>query len=434
LATVGNVANFFGNTERNLRMSIAIRQVVIREQPRWCVDFGYDDQGKRTRKFYHTEDEAINVRRDWERDQKRDGDFWASLTKKERAEHAGVVKEIMAAGLTPRGVWEKYKELQKSAPRVLQSVTLERAIEELETRKLAVGKSERYVKETCSLLRRFAKGREKQMIDIITADTLEQWIHAQGWGLKTKKSNMGRFSSLWTVAVAKGWCSENIVDRLEQVGKLEEHAEIFDNETCLNLLAATQANSRTKKATAVIAIGMFCGMRPDEISHPGFGWEHIDLRPDWRNFEVTAEVAKDKDQRTPKLQSVAVEWLELARELKCPLPLPNERKIVDECCEIAGITHWPKDVLRKTCATHLSNHYKNDWMVAADLGNSIRTLLHHYKKLGVPISVSESFWKLDVASARARLPHLRAALLKGTPLGSQGGQDGGPVEAPHTGV
>jgi hypothetical protein len=184
--------------------------------------------------------------------------------------------------------------------------------------------------------------------------------------LSTKRTNQQRFSSLWQVAKAKGWCSLNIVDRLEPIGKISVTVEIYPNETTLNIMAAAVSNPLTQQILAPLALGFFGCMRPEEVESakalaagkPPFGWDDIDLKNGLAT--VSVDVAKTGDQRTIRLQPVAVEWLKLAKELKNPLPPVNERRLVDQCCELIGLKEWIRDGLRKNCATHLRAIYKND--------------------------------------------------------------------------
>ena len=93
-------------------------------------------------------------------------------------------------------------------------------------------------------LMKFGKGRERRSIHEISADELEKYIDGQRiqkrgsqfgqkWGLSTRRTNMSLFSSLWEVAIAKGWATLNIVDRLEPVGRLGRQKRIYPNETTL---------------------------------------------------------------------------------------------------------------------------------------------------------------------------------------------------------
>jgi hypothetical protein len=79
----------------------------------------------------------------------------------------------------------------------------------------------------------------------------------------------------------------------------------------------------------------------------------------------------------------------------------NERRLVDQCCEMIGLKVWIRDGLRKNCATHLRAIYKNDYDVVKDMGNSIRVLLKHYADLHVPESVSLEHWEISPNKVRA---------------------------------
>jgi integrase len=207
------------------------------------------------------------------------------------------------------------------------------------------------------------------------------------------------------VALDRRWVAENIVDRLEPIGDISVEPEIFPNTSCLRLMAASLL-PHCNRIIAPLALGLFGGMRPDEIDHEKFGWHRIDLRDGI--VTVTGEVAKTADRRTFKLQPVALQWLRLAHKLMNPLPPVNERRLIDLACEIADIQHWPGDVLRKTCATHLRNHYQDDWHVVRDLGNSVRMLLKHYVDLHVPENQSRAFWQITLAAARRELKRMMA--------------------------
>jgi len=379
-------------------MKIKKRQITVHGRLKWQIDFGVVD-GKRPRKVFDTEKEADNEIAEFEKKQKKIGDAWLRVPRKELDELIVFWEILRKEGVTPQQVWDGFREWQKlqEAKPVNKSVSYREAVDTWREEKLGSGKDERYVEDSVALLQRFGEGREEQPIEQFPAGELREWIAAQKWGLSTKKSNMGRFASLWTVAVRHGWVSENIVERLEPIGKLRVTVEIFNHQSCRKLMAASLANTVHQRVIAPLALGLFCGMRPEEIDHPRFGWHLIDL--EHAHIEIPAEVAKDGDQRTVTLLPVAVAWLKLALKLKNPLPPVNERKLIDSCCELARITHWPHDVLRKTCATHLRNHYENDWHVIKDLGNSMRILLKHYADLKVPASVSKQHWKLtpDVA-------------------------------------
>jgi integrase len=384
-------------------VKISKRQIILHGSERWQVEFGRVN-GVRLRPVFETEaeaDAAIEIRA---KEERRFGEVWLQMPPNERYEVMAVYSEARRAGLSLRDVWDRYRE-NSNAPVVSDSIAYEDAVAEWKRRKLKAGKDCRYVKETAQLLLRFAKGQLHRAISEFLADELEIWMDKQEWDLPTRKSNIGRFSSLWKVALDRRWVTENIVERLEPVGKISVDPEIFEYDTCLRLMAVSLLPC-CNRIIAPVSLGLFGGMRPDEASHEAFGWHRVNLKTGY--VTVTGEVAKTADRRTFKPQPNALQWLRLAHKLGNPLPPVNERRQINLACEIAGITHWPNDVLRKTCATHLRNHYENDWHVIRDLGNSIRMLLKHYVDLHVPARESKKFWRITPALARSELQRLIA--------------------------
>lgn len=392
------------------------REITKNGQQKWEVDFGIDESGVRRRPYFPTETDADEATDNYKKEIKAAGEFWARLPIAERKQVISVLEEIKAANTTPRAVWEDWKRWKKDNQQAATTpMPYEETVAEFKARKLAAGKTHRYVDEVVDLFMKFGKGREKQPIHEIAAAELEDWVKAQKspaqkpWSLSTKRTNRGRFSSLWEFAKAKGWCSLNIVDRLEPVGKIGVKVEVYPNETTLNIMAATLSNPVTQQILAPLALGFFGCMRPEEVESakaiqegkPTFGWNDIDLKHGLAT--VSVDVAKTGDQRTIRLQPVAVEWLKLAKELKNPLPPVNERRLVDQCCELIGLKQWIRDGLRKNCATHLRAVYKNDYDVVKDMGNSIRVLLKHYADLHVPESVSFEHWKITPEKVKAYL-------------------------------
>ena len=312
-------------------------------------------------------------------------------------------------------MWADYQKWSQESGKLAtgNSQTYADVVEEFKRRKLAAGKTQRYVKNTGDFLMTFGKGRERQNIHEITPAELEAWIDShKDWSLSTRRTYMLLFSSLWAVAIAKGWATLNIVDRLEPVGKVGVRVEIYPNETTQNVLAAALANPQTQKILAPLVLGLFGCMRPEEISSVKalatgmsgkqlFGWHDIDLENG--RILVRVEIAKTGDQRTIRLQPAAVAWLKLAKKLESPLPPVNERRLIDQCCELIGLKTWIRDGLRKNCATHLRAVYKNDYDVVKDCGNSIRVLLKHYAALHVPEKTSKAHWEITPKIVRKYL-------------------------------
>lgn len=393
------------------------RKILKHGNERWEVDFGIDSTGLKKRKVLASEAEADDEIDAYGKAVKSRGEWWARLTELERESVQTVCKQIKAAGFSLARVWEDHQRWRKeNAQTTIDTKPFKEAVDAWKDRKLAAGKSEDYVDEAAALLMRFGEGRERQNIHEISAFDLQTWLNAQmkpahggpltgTWGLSSKKTNTSLFSSLWEVAVAMGWASINIVDRLEPIQRPAPTVKIHSNESILNLLAALMDNTASQKALLPVVLGAFGCMRPEEISQApedpkaqAFNWKDIDIKS--ARITVRPECAKTGDQRVIRLQPTAVVWLKFCEKVKCPLPPVNERRLIDAACELAKF-EWIRDGLRKNCATHLRAVYKNDYDVVKDCGNSVRILLKHYADLHVPDSVSLKYWEITPKAVEA---------------------------------
>jgi hypothetical protein len=413
------------------------RKVTVHERERWEVDFGLDSlTGKKKRAYFETAKKADDAIANNEKEVKKNGEYWARMTPAKRQLVVGILSDIEAKGQSIAGVWGDWQRWQKDNQQtVTEPMAYEDVVTEWKRRKLAAGKTERYVYHAAVDLMKFGKGQERRNIHEIRAAELEKYIDGQRiqkrgsnfgekWGLSTRRTNMALFSSLWVVSIAKGWASLNIVDRLEPVGKLGRQKKIYDNATTLDLMAATMSNTKTQTVLAPMVLGFFGCMRPEEITsekpktqglppEKWFGWKDIDLEHGL--VSVSTDVAKTGDERVIRLQPVAIEWLKVAKDLANPLPPVGEFRTVASICQMIGLTDWIRDGLRKNCATHLRVVYKNDYDCVKDLGNSVRVMLKAYAELRTPEAVSLEHWMItpgkvkDYMKSRAWLKVLRDA-------------------------
>ena len=370
----------------------------------WVLDRGKNLQGKRERSYFKTESEADAELSRLTQESKKLGDWWAKLPGIEREQLEHIYKLVKAQGYTLQQIWDDHQRWRRDNSHTCTTpVPYGEAVEEWERRKLVAGKSAEYIKEAKSTLLKFGEGQLKRHIHEISAVELERWRSKQvSWkSANTQIINTSLFSSLWQTAVAMGWASRNIVDQLEPVKRPAPAVEIYSNQTVINLLASILDDKEARSVIlATSVLGLFGCMRPEEIQSEEFGWNNIDL--DNSRLTVPVTVAKTGDQRVVRLQPSSVEWLRYAKALKNPLPAPNERKILDRCCEAAGLKNWIRDGLRKCCATHLRAVYKNDYEVVRDCGNSVRILIRHYADLHVPESTSLGYWQITPTSITAR--------------------------------
>ena len=388
------------------------RSTIKRGKKMWEVDWGMDALGNRKRNLFKLEVDADKAIEEHGKKQKKDGEFWSRLSPVEKVEITGTLTAIKSAGLTVTQVWADYQRWKKDcAESTVEPMEYSKVVAEWFRRKTEAGKTSRYVENTRDVLLKFGEGREQVHIHKITATTLEEWFSQQAkendWSLSTKRTYLLLFSSLWTVAIAKGWATLNITERMDEIIVPVPPVKIYENQRVIHILAGVLSNTATHSVLAPVVIGLFGCMRPEEISSDKaksegmseseyFQWSDINLE----TARMKVRITKRGDERTIRLQPNCVEWLKLAKELENPLPPVNERRCIDDACELIDLEEWIRDGLRKTCATHLRQVYKNDHEVVLDLGNSVKVLLKHYAALHIPEEQSVDYWKINPERVR----------------------------------
>ncbi|MHB9010272.1 MAG: hypothetical protein ACYDC1_25465, partial [Limisphaerales bacterium] len=112
-----------------------------------------------------------------------------------------------------------------------------------------------------------------------------------------------------------------------------------------------------------------------------------------------------RQRRLVNLEPTTRAWLKVARKLNADLPLPltSRRRYQRELREVFGWRHWPKDVLRHSCASYLLALKRDAQAVALELGNSPAILFKHYREL-VTQEQARRFWNLIPRSERHAQP------------------------------
>lgn len=121
-------------------------------------------------------------------------------------------------------------------------------------------------------------------------------------------------------------------------------------------------------------------MRPDsEADH--ISWRDIDLK----RGRIVVSRTKTRHPRIIELAFCppALPWLQLAKKLKSPLPIPHgtRRRYLRALRASLRLREWPQDVLRHTAASMLLAYHQDAGKCAAFLGNSAGILLRSYKAL-----------------------------------------------------
>lgn len=373
-------------------MKISVRCTLVRGKPSWVVSRRGSD-GKVKRRHFRTEKEALAEKSDLERQAAKAGDVWVSLPGTKRSELIDVAQEIAEAGLTLRDVWLRHKMSEG----VTGSIPIEQAVKECIASKSAIGRRPQYIETLSYALGRFARGREAQSVASITTADCEAWL-AECKARSSRASFQSRLSTLFAWCVQQGYCQRNPCDRLGRVSLEQRPPVILSPEKVDDAIAWLSENEDFR---GYLVLGLFCGIRPDELQR--LGWESVDLA---RGI-VTIDAATSKVRRR-RIVPIAARAVRLLRgdcdeDSQAVAVLGNRAHMVwpgspatlrrrkRALARHLGFTDWPSDLLRHTAASYLMARDGDAGRVANWLGNSPSVLLTRYRELVAPED-SERFW------------------------------------------
>lgn len=343
----------------------------VRGKEKHVLDFGTHD-GKRHRKYFDTEQEAIDAKGAAEKETALAGKWWAAVRADEKLEMIGVFKQMRDAGVHPADVWQAYSSGETQA--VKQRRTLREAIAETILAKREAGRKKRYVDELAGYLNKFALQREDYPLDRITPKDIDQWFATRKETGETRKSNLGRLSSLFGLALRRGYLTSNPCKSAEAVSIDRKPPALFPVERLSEALKVCR--KRTPRFLRCLILGGLMGLRPDEAIGAKIHWKK-------RQVEVPFHSSKIRAWRIIDLTPPALRWLSV-----CPTSHRNAilsrsaaRRTRRKLLGILGIAEWPQDVLRHTAASHLLAFYSDEAKVASILGTSPRVLHARYKNV-----------------------------------------------------
>lgn len=362
-----------------------VTKELVRGRERHVLDFGERD-GKRRRKYFDTEEQALQAMRAARKDEALAGRWWALRSASEKAEMIAVFRQMAEAGVKPSAVWEAYSSGQGGA--VKQSRTLREAITETMLAKRQAGRRERYLVGLERYLKKFALGREDLPIERVTPKDIDAWFAKRKEQGETRLSNLGRLSSLFGLCVRRSYLTYNPCSGSERVSIDRKPPPTFPVEQIARFLNVVRR--RAPRVLRYFVLTGLLGLRPDEAL--GTGPDKIDLR--LKRVTIDFQSSKIRSWRIVPLPGNVVAWLKLTVHQKGLI----SRQVVDRTrrrlMPRVGIARWPQDVLRHTAASHLLAYHDGDEAkVAALLGTSPRELHKKYKSL-LPKEAGRKFMSL----------------------------------------
>jgi integrase len=370
-----------------------IRRLNRRGRAEFVLD--YYEGPRRIRKFYRTRAMAEAAAADVKQQHRIAGQSWIELSPEDRNDVMSVYAEAVRENVSIRQVWEAFKNgTLDAAP--MQRRTLRQAITETIAAKEGENLRERYVTELGNYLDKFAAGRPQMFVDRVTVADIERWFDGRGEANSTRKSNLGRLSAMFDVCWRRGYIKENPCLKITPPKIEEKPPAILHPDQAKELLKSCRKSS--PKMLPWLALGMFCGIRPEEIEK--LTWGDVDLKD--KHVKIEAAASKVRRRRIVPLNETAIAWLKLrkpgkADALICPerTTLRRHRRALRDATGI----EWVQDILRHTAASYLLQLHQDAPRVAHWLGHSPRTLETKYKNIVTPADCKK-FWALTPDAVR----------------------------------
>ena len=264
------------------------------------------------------------------------------------------------------------------------STTVLKAVEELLEIREAEGKSRFHILDIKYRLLKFAREHDGRLVASITNKEVSGWLLGLPCEPQTRENYRRALSNLFAFCVGRGYSTSNPADAVK-VKIPPKPIGILTTSEARRLLAAC-----TESILAAVAIGMFAGLRREEINR--LDWREVDLE---RGFiEVAAVKSKSARRRLVTISDNLRAWITPLRQLVGPVRLPEitYRRRFEEAVKAAQIEKWPHNALRHTFASnHLALH-QDAAKTALQLGHSeSRTLFAHYRELVRPED-AQAFW------------------------------------------
>lgn len=364
-------------------MKVRARPVRNNGKRVWCVDLRCVGRG---RLFYTDKLEADREAAVRQRELENHGARAFDLSDEERTMFLAAKERLATMGATIDTAVDFFV---KHGP-VRENQTLKDAVDKLIANRRQNGKRERYLIQLRSTLGQFVEGRDQKNCADVTKAEIDEWINANGWAPKTRYGKLTDVQTLFAFAQRNGWCVVSPCPSRDEITLDDKPPGILTVEQCKALLQT--AHKKEPTLIAYIALGLFAGIRPEELIK--LDWTEIDLKK--KLVEVKAEKAKTRKRRLVNLSENCVKWLKLGGEL----PPVNFKKKFDRVREAAKIADWPHDGMRHSFASyHLAMHGSAD-KTAVQMGHrSTEMLFSHYRELIKDPKQAKEFWSIRPENA-----------------------------------
>jgi len=382
-----------------MRQKIKARKYSDSNRPHLKFVVNYREAGKRKRTFFETKEAANSFVAFKNAELKRNGIEHAEFPTAVRVMAQNAVELLKPFGKTIMDAAQYYAAHLKASAKSCTAVQLAK---ELVTAKEHDGASARHVSDLRSRLNIFAAQFNGKPVATITSTEIDDWLRSLNVSTVTRNHYRRLIVLAFNFAVRRGYATENPAKQTDKAKERAGDIGILSLDQAARLLEGA-----TPEVLPYIAIGLFAGLRREEIQR--LDWSEIDFESGL--IEVKAQKSKTAQRRHVTIQPNLREWL---------LPLRKHRGSItpgkwqfrlqfDAARKAARITEWPDNALRHSFASYHLAHFKNAAATAMECGHhDSRITYRHYRELVKPKEAAR-FWEIKPSKRTRKIVQFAVA-------------------------
>jgi integrase len=219
---------------------------------------------------------------------------------------------------------------------------------------------------------RLLDGFDGCQVGEITGERLSDWFRSHGITGRNRKNYRTDLRTFFNWCQSSRYIALNPTDSISVPKTDETLPGIFALDEIMALLNAAEDSDR--KMVPYLALALFAGLRPKELHR--LRWKSIE-----EQIHIGPEAAKTRQQRYVTIEPNLAEWLENYKSKGSVIGINHVNRLV-KVREVAGLTHWPPDVLRHCFATYHLARYQDAPRTSHELGHASTNMLYrNYRNL-----------------------------------------------------
>lgn len=217
----------------------------------------------------------------------------------------------------------------------------------------------------------------------------------------TKKKWVVRIGGFCSWVIANGYGRGNPCRLVKVSTEQKDRPEILTIEQTKQLLTTCESNPRFLPMVKFLALGLFAGLRPNEIQRLKPEDIQLEQQPFTRdryknvgqiNGIIDIKVVASKTGRPRKVVINDTLARYLLKYSDQPIfPKINFRRNFDALRKAAGFDRWTQDIIRHTSSSYFVSKTQDWQLTASQFGNSVAVLERYYVDIVNPSSIDQYY-------------------------------------------